>query len=359
MDRYIFWMLFKIQPGLILVGICCGIIGCTTEATNDNEVDSSTLRKKNAPTQVETVKAVKKPFNYQIHVNGIVEAAKEVEMAFKIGGTLENLAVHEGDKVQKGELLAKFNTLESEYALEKANISLKERELEYKNQLLAMGNQGDSLQMANVRSNIGYITGLKAAELEYKKAVTQFNSTSVRAPFSGVVSNLKVKQGALVKVGDKLCSISSSKSFLVKTEVLETVIGKVNIGQQVNINPLALDKAYTGVVQSINPRVDQYGVVNLTIAVNMPKGLMTGMHVAIIINAPYLENIIIPESALVIRSGKEVVFVEEGGLAKWKYVSTGLKSNNQVEVLEGLVEGDAVITTNNIYLAHDAPITIN
>ncbi len=332
---------------------------CTSSTIESKEIDSKPLRKQNTATEVNVVKAEKKPFNYQIHSNGQVKSNKEAMLIFKVAGAIETLLVKDGDYVKKGQLLAKLNTQEHALALEKAQINLKEQQIKYQHQLLGISNKGDSAQVAMVKSNLSYTTGLRAAELAFKEAKVAFNNTSIRAPFNGVVSNVTFNKGTTIKQGDKLCEVSTLLDLWVQTEVLESVISKVKIDQKAIIKPMALAKTFTATMQTINPRVNKNGMVKLGLKIKNPKGLMPGMNVAVIINAPYNKNIIIPETALVIRSGKEVVFVAEDNLAKWKYVTTGLKSNNQVEVLTGLVEGDMVITTNNIYLAHDAPVITN
>ena len=346
----------RILPVLWSVSFYAILIGCSSDANNIKEANPDELRKEISPTEVETVRAVKKPFDYQIHSNGVVVASEEAEIIFRTGGVIEKLLVQEGKHVKKGQLLAVIDNNEQALALEKAKISLKERQLEFESQLLASGGRGDSAQMATVRDNIAYVSGLRAAELEYRQAEMLYNNTFIKAPITGQLSDVQVNKGATVANGDKLCAIFSVNNLLVQTEILESVVGRVEIGQQAVIQPLALDHVFDAAVQTINPRVDKNGTVRLGLKVSNSTGLLPGMHVAVTISAPYNKNIIVPESALVIRSGKEVVFVEEEGLAKWHYVTTGLKSNNEVEVLTGLEEGNKVIITNNIYLAHDTPV---
>ncbi|MEM6522263.1 MAG: hypothetical protein AAF693_00650 [Bacteroidota bacterium] len=71
------------------------------------------------------------------------------------------------------------------------------------------------------------------------------------------------------------------------------------------------------------------------------------------------KTLAIPKEALVIRSGREVVFVHEDGQAKWHYITSGVTNGEEVEVLQGLEEGMQVITENNLQLAHDAKIQIS
>jgi hypothetical protein len=82
------------------------------------------------------------------------------------------------------------------------------------------------------------------------------------------------------------------------------------------------------------------------------------MSVQITFIIPYNKNIIVPKEAVVIRSGKHVVFTAERGLAKWNYVTVGRENGKEIEIIEGLKENQAVIITNNLQLAHDAPVKV-
>ncbi len=332
--------------------------GCRTGANEVKEADPEELRQELAPTRVAVAMAVRKPFNYQVHANGVVAATTGAEVVVGASGIITNLGITPGQEVARGQVLATIDDTRQALALEKARISLRERQLEYESQLLAMGSRGGAAQQEELRDNLAYVSGLRAAELAYKQALADYGATRIKAPISGVVTDIAVTRGVTVNSGDKLCAIYHPGKMVVHTEVLESVIGKIKPGQQAVVQPLALDKEYRAVVHTINPRVNEHGTVALTLQVPGAAGLLPGMHVAVAISAPYNKNIIVPETALVIRSGKEVVFVATDGLAKWHYVTTGLKSNNEVEILTGLEEGDKAIITNNIYLAHDSPVEI-
>ena len=71
------------------------------------------------------------------------------------------------------------------------------------------------------------------------------------------------------------------------------------------------------------------------------------------------EQLVIPKSAVVLRSGKQVVFtVKKGKTAQWNYIHTAFENRDSYSVADGLVEGDTVIISGNINLAHEAPVTM-
>ncbi|MDE6378363.1 MAG: efflux RND transporter periplasmic adaptor subunit, partial [Duncaniella sp.] len=68
--------------------------------------------------------------------------------------------------------------------------------------------------------------------------------------------------------------------------------------------------------------------------------------------------LVIPKSALVLRSGRQVVFTLDGDKAMWNYVTTGLENLNHYTVTDGLAPGMKVIVTGNLNLAHEAPVKV-
>jgi len=110
-------------------------------------------------------------------------------------------------------------------------------------------------------------------------------------------------------------------------------------------------------VKEINPRVDsKTNLVNVIVQLNATKAMMPGMSVQITLKVRGKETILVPKEAVVIRSGKEVVFTLEDNLAKWNYVKIGSANGKDVAVLEGLKQNQQVIISNNLQLAHDAPV---
>ena len=80
------------------------------------------------------------------------------------------------------------------------------------------------------------------------------------------------------------------------------------------------------------------------------------MNCTAVIKAPASRSLIVPKEAVVMRSGKAVVFTLQDGKAKWNYVAVGKDNGKEVEIKEGVTAGQKVITTNNLQLAHDAPV---
>jgi len=130
-------------------------------------------------------------------------------------------------------------------------------------------------------------------------------------------------------------------------------------GHRVEVAPFALsDVTADGRISEINPLVDKDGMVQVKAAVNDKGKLFEGMNVRVSIHRSLGKQLVVPKSAVVLRSGKQVVFTLTEDKAYWNYVHTGLENADSYTIIDGLKEGDIVITSGNINLAHEAPVKV-
>ena len=109
--------------------------------------------------------------------------------------------------------------------------------------------------------------------------------------------------------------------------------------------------------------VDDISVESVIIA----KFLFSGMNVRVSVRRSLGQQLVIPKTAVVLRSGKQVVFTLQEGKAMWNYVHTGLENateyvvsdKSQKGIEEGLLEGDTIIVTGNLNLAHEAAVKVS
>jgi RND family efflux transporter MFP subunit len=239
--------------------------------------------------------------------------------------------------------------------INKANYSVNKMILEYG------GKDGDTTSvkprfLENMKLQCGYYeayTALRTAQLQY-------DNTYLRAPYTGMVANLKTKAHNQASVSEPFCTLISNSSLAAEGFILESELDIVQIGQSAKIQPLAYsDKTYLGKVFEINPQVNLQGLVAIKIRINNPdKYLLDGMNAKIVIEKVISSQIVIPKSAVVERSGRKVVFTIEKGLAKWHYVTIAHENDSEVAIAEGLKAGEMVITEGNLNLGYDAVVTL-
>lgn len=334
------------------------VAGCG-KTDKQAEPDPQSLRKEIPPTEVKTVIATRKPFEYLIQAAARIESANEVQIKFRRAGTVREIRIHNGQYVKKGDILAVLDFERQELQLQKARLAYEEKLLAFRDQMLSY--QGaDSVRRRRVEQTLRVTTGLAAAELALREAELEYQYTFVKAEISGMVSDLQLRPGSAVTDGQVLCRLHNPAELTAIAEVLESDVAQIKPGVPVVVQVAGQEnRPMNGQVALLNPRVEEKsGMVKIIIKLPSGVNLLPGMRAQAVIKVPESRHIVVPKEAVVMRSGRAVVFTAEEGLARWNYVTTGRENGKEIEILDGLDEGKAVIVTNNLQLAHDAPVKV-
>lgn len=302
-------------------------------------------------------------FNLELVSNGKAEANRKATLNFDVADVVKKVNVKNGDRIRKGDIIAEVDDEKAKQTLEDALLSLKKAVLDLK---LSIINEGfktldDTIKLTALRKEAmylqcGYTSSLKA----FEKAEKEYTLIKTRAPFDGIIADLEAKPYNQTSVYKSLCTLIDDSKMEVVFNVLETEIGNLHSGMEVEITPYANHKyTLTGKITEVNPRIDENGMVKVkAVTDNQQRILVDGMNVSILIKRQIDHKIIIPKSAVLPRQGKKVVFVYQKGKAMWRYVTTGYENSTEVSVEEGIYPGDTVIYDNNLGLSHMNTVVI-
>lgn len=344
-------------PNLILLvsGMLLLVSSCKTKQEDNREEMARRSSVRDAVT-VSTVELKRTTFYHELVSNGKVYARNISTVPFRVDGIIEKIYVKNGDRVQKGQLLAELEDFNYRMQYEKATQQLERAEIEFKDDLISFHGSLDTTVMSSGVIRMNKIrSGLLGAETLLREAEYNLKHTRIHAPIAGVVADLNAKEWNPANIyKNELCKIIDNTVIEVEFPVLESEYGFISKGMPVNILPFIQDRVeYTGYITKINPRVDENGMVKVRAELKNAGDLLEGMNVRILIRKPVEGRLVIPKEALVIRQGRDVVFVREDSLAIWKYVTTEFESSDSFSVTEGLKEGDLVIYKGNVNLAHE------
>jgi RND family efflux transporter MFP subunit len=284
-----------------------------------------------------------------------------VDLKFESAEPVAAIYVKNGDRVTKGQKLAELSPFRLNNKLAQTKSSLDNAKLELQDVLIGQGYKWEdsarvpaaTMQLAKVKS--GYNQALaqhQLADYELKNAV-------LTAPFDGVVANLFAKQYNTASTAETFCSIIDNRSLEADFTVLESELPLIKNGDRVEVAPFAIPDVKTvGRISEINPLVNTDGMVKVKAAVGDNGKLFEGMNVRVSIHRSLGKQLVVPKEAVVLRSGKQVVFTLTDDKAYWNYVHTGLENASSYTIVDGLKEGDIVITSGNINLAHEAPVKV-
>lgn len=299
-------------------------------------------------------------FNHEIVSNGRISAREKVDVNFRSSGLIAAIYVRNGQRVTKGQRIASLDTYKLDNQLEKEQNAVASATLEMQDVLIGQGYDpehpekvpGDVMKLARLRS------GLQQAELSLAATRKELDDATLVAPVSGVIANLTSAPHNMSSSTEPLCRIINDSGMEVGFSVLESELPMVRPGDRVSVTPFSTTDSRTGRVTEINPMVDDNGMVKVWAAVDGGSGLIDGMNVRVSVKRAVDKALVIPKSAVVLRSGRQVVFTLNGDKAMWNYVTTGLENLNEYTVTDGLTPGMTVITSGNVNLAHEAPVKV-
>ena len=334
---------------------------CNADKKETNEATVQQLLP-DRPAEVTTMKLTATDFEHELVSNGRISAGNMAELKFLTSEVISEIYVKNGARVEKGQRIAMLDTYSLTNALNQAKDALDRSKLEYHDVLIGQGYKPDNpkaipeevVELAKVKS------GFNTAQTQYDMARYNLEKATLTAPISGVVANLFAKPNTLSSPSEIFCHIIDTRSLEVTFTVLENELAMIRTGDKIKVTPFSLPGVEVeGRVSEINPWVDKNGMVQVKASVEYHSQMIEGMNVRVSIFRSLGKQWVVPKSAVVLRTGKEVVFTLEDGKAIWNYVQTGLENANSYTITsETLKEGDEVIISGNINLAHESPVTV-
>jgi RND family efflux transporter MFP subunit len=297
-------------------------------------------------------------------------AVKQARLLAEVQGRITQVHVDENDLVGGGSVLIEIDPTEYTLAVDRAAAALARAQATHR-ELTLFDDQIEDPEIRAERDRVARAkSGLDEAQVGLREAELQLARTSVRAPFRGRVASLRVVEGQLARVGDELLSVVDLDPIKVEVQVLESEVGYLAAGRNASISFSAFPgESLRGTVATVNPLVERdTRTARVTVMVPNPGGrILPGMYARVSLEArSFPDRILVPRSAILERDRREMLFVyeprnQEAGLAKWRYVTTGLMNDSLVEVIEhpetDMVQpGEIVLTDGHYTLIHDARI---
>ncbi|MDR2424358.1 MAG: efflux RND transporter periplasmic adaptor subunit [Prevotellaceae bacterium] len=340
----------------ILILFACGAKK-TAEETPEKKITEVEAK----PTPVKTKVLQLQDFNYELISNGTLAATKKAELRFQLSDVIRKIYVKNGDRVSAGQKLAELDRFKPEMAKKQAQEAMERTKLGLADVLISQGYLlKDSL---NIPPDVMRLAKIKSSyeqtQNNFIEAEHNLNATTLYAPFGGVIANLKAKEFNLPG-SEPFCTLLDNRTLEVIFNVLESEITLVKLNDKIIVSPV-VDPAYKleGRITEINPIVDKNGMTQVKATVNNTDSkLYEGMNLKIRVQRLLGNRLVIPKTALVMRTNKKVVFKLKDNKAAWVYVQTAQENTDSYVVTEGLNAGDVVIYDGNINLADQSPVKV-
>ena len=304
-------------------------------------------KKEEALVSVLTVKDT--VFNHYLDIQGNVNTKENILVQPEFSGTLTSLTVKAGDRVSKGQILGRVDDAGMSQQLENAENQYSLAKTIFERQ--------KNLWDKKIGSEIQYLqaqTQMISAQKGVAQIKAQLSKTVIRAPFTGTIDDVFAEKGQVVAPSAQgLMRIVNLGNMYVSTSVPETYIGKLKVGDQVDVSLTSLGKTYKGKVRQIgnfvNPNNRSFGI---EVSVPNPDNMLRPNQVAKLKITDYTSKkaIVVPTNVIQEDGkGNQYVYVVEAsngktGTAKKVVVTVGKSSDNVTEILSGLSANDIIVT---------------
>lgn len=296
---------------------------------------------------VDTLK--QETFRHYAEVQGDVATDENIIIYPEYSGLLTQVNVDEGDRVRKGQVLARIDDggLSSQLAQLEAQASLAKTTYERRKRLWEQ-NIGSEIEYLNAKTNY------ESTQNSVNQMKSQISKTVVRAPFSGVIDEVFTENGEVVSPGQsQLFRLISLENMYVEADVPENYLTKIKKGTNVKIQISSIGEELDGKVSQVGNNINPNNrTFKVQIAIPNSEGVIKPNQIATIMLNDYTseESVIIPESTIQKNAmGESLVYIlgessnDSTGVAQKVIVETGYTYNDSIEVTKGLQSGQILI----------------
>ncbi|MEP2671081.1 MAG: efflux RND transporter periplasmic adaptor subunit [Cyclobacteriaceae bacterium] len=311
----------------------------------------------NATIPVQVAVTMREALGGSFTATGSFSPSRQVIVSTEAAGKIVNISVDEGRFVQLGQLLARmeYETLEADVKSATANLKKLETDKERYENLVKTGGVTQA-QLDEI--NLNYIN----AEARLINARERLKDSYLTAPFAGYVNKRFIENGQYIASGKEAFEIVDMTKMKMAVNVTEDQVLKVNQARQIKVSAdVYPDVDYKARLKFVGGTAD----VNLNFPVELEitnvkdKPLRGGMYGRATFELPVAEtSLVIPRATLLGSIENAQVYVVSGDSVMLRPIIIGRLFSNNVEVLDGIKEGEKVVTSGQINLSDGAKVTI-
>ncbi|WP_231372764.1 efflux RND transporter periplasmic adaptor subunit [Aureivirga sp. CE67] len=296
--------------------------------------------------------------------DGVARNNKEVNLSFRISGIITYYNLKSGQKVKKGELLAKLDNAETTLAYEQAVASLNSSKsalntakstLDRTRTLYEKGttslSEYENAKNGYASAKANYQSALRSVDIQKK----QISYASIYAPFDGTIISEEAEKDETVSAGKLIAVLNAGGDMEVRLGIPENVINKMQMNMEVSISFPSLEGlVFNGVVSQITPAIDQNtSTYPIKVKILDPvKDIKSGMVAKVTFDFETNTDrnvLVVPINAVGKDGQGNFVFLiksddDKTGIAEKKYIQIGELTAEGFEIKSGLKLGDKIAT---------------
>ena len=339
-----------------------------------------------APVSVKATHAVRRPISRYLLSNTTLESIREVTIYAKVNALVEDLRVEEGDSVKRNQLLARLEDREirnehdqARIAVDQARLSLQQAEVRARlskanfkrseglvAQKLISNQEHDQAALTNETDALAVTVADQerdAAVSRLEAAQLQLEYTQIRSSISGIITERLIDIGDRVNLNEALFVVEDFSPLWARIYLPERELSQIRIGQRAELRMQAYPQdTFQGAIKMISPTVDpESGTIKVTLEIRAHRNLLRpGMFGTVYIATETRSSaVVVPIRAIVRERDENRVFVigDENRVEK-REVEIGFREDNELELVSGLSEGEAVVTVGQEGLNDGYPVSV-
>ncbi|HYC03906.1 MAG TPA: efflux RND transporter periplasmic adaptor subunit [Azospirillaceae bacterium] len=288
---------------------------------------------------------------------GTLRANEAVTVTAKQSGIVRAIHFEEGQLVQAGAVLVEMDDSEA-----RANLAVAESNVRNTRQLLDRSRELLKRQAVAQARVDELTTQIEGQQASVRAAQARLQDLTIRAPFAGMTGLRQVSPGALVTPGREVTTIDDVSIVKLEFAVPEIALRSLSAGMKITASSAAYPgESFDGAVEVVDTRVDP---VTRTVKVvarlaNQTLKLKPGMFMSVQLPVENRTNVVlVPEEALVPVGDQQFAFVAVNNKVQRRALRIGARQSGMVEVVEGLKDGDLVITRGTQKVRDGAPVQV-
>lgn len=341
---------------LLLITLMFSACAEDEQSKTNAAADSSAVNESNG-IPVEVLEVNRKTVNQEVPLTGVMEPINSVDIVAEVSGEILKIEKQLGQYITTADTLAYVDdripksNYEQAYAQVMSaenNLRIAKLNVESDKELQAMG---DISKLAYENSVYNYKSAeanLLAAKATLSALEKSYEDTRVTSPINGLISRKHIDVGQMVNNGSPLFRVVDLSVLKLKVGIPQSTIVNVKPGSTAHIIVSGLNNGtFTGYVKNISPQADEATgsfLVEIYLKNTPDNKIRAGMTASVnLIVSAENELLVVPDHAVVTKNGGDYIYRFEEGYAKLTEVKLGHKYGKQVEVLDGLSEGDKIV----------------
>lgn len=372
-SKYLEGILKKLLTLLLVTALV--FTGCS----KTEDISADTSEESYTAVEVETLKPM------ELHIENIMTAKtyadKDVYVVPLMSGKVESINVNVGDRVNKDDVLfvmdkdnitnqvnqalAAYESAKAGYEVSILQIENAKKSFEKIKKLYEEGavpeTQYDQAKIAASDESLEAASkGVDQARVAYENAADALENAVVKAPISGVISDISIVEGEFATTAKPPVTIVDSDSITIELAVPGNMVNKLHKGTDAQVEISAANYSEKAVIDSISTSADPMtNLYTVNIILENNGSIKPGMFAKVNFETDRIESALaVKTEAVVERDGKNYVYVVNGDVSEEREVVTGLDTGSYIEIKSGLTAGDTVIVKGQDYITGGSKIKV-